>query len=232
MKILRIYLKIPPLPGGMEKHIRFLTTCQRDMGYEVTLCFNGGEPIDKDDMKVASRFRFYTIKPQVVGTILFYLFVVVKMFSLKKQYDVIHIHGDWSSLILSRILQKITKSKLIVFSVHDQLSQKLTHAIFLPYFLKRVNLVFSTGFSAAQQIKKSRSLPIFVQPSGIDDAYFDRKERNFSENGKVIITVANLFRKKNIECVLEIAEALTEYEFLIVGEGPQRFFLEKITSFG
>ena len=49
MKILRIYTKLPPLKGGMEKHIYSLTKLQIENQHFVKIFFNDGEKVSPND---------------------------------------------------------------------------------------------------------------------------------------------------------------------------------------
>ena len=221
MKILRIYTKLPPLLGGMEKHIYQLTKYQIQNNNFVKVFYNDGESISKNDEKI-SNFKFYKIKPQFLGMGLFYLFIIKVLLSNKQNFDVIHIHGDWSSLLFVKTLKKLTNAKLVVLTLHDQLTPKYTHQKLLPKLVQNVDLIFSTGYDTAKELEKLSGKKIIVQPSGINDIFFEKFHKNFENETFTIITVANLFPKKNLELVLEIAKELKNYKFLIVGDGPER----------
>ena len=51
MKILRLCMKTPPLKGGMEKHIFFLSKEQVIQECNVTVAFNRGELINVNDIR-------------------------------------------------------------------------------------------------------------------------------------------------------------------------------------
>ena len=53
MRILRIYNRYPPMPGGMEKHIFYLTQEQRKNHY-VKVIFNEGEAQSEFDVKIGN----------------------------------------------------------------------------------------------------------------------------------------------------------------------------------
>lgn len=227
MKILRIYTKLPPLKGGMEKHIYNLSKKQLESNHFVKIFFNDGEKVSSNDIKV-SEIKLYKIKPQSLGIILFYLQIIFKMMIRKELFDIIHIHGDWSSILFVKLLKKLTKSKVIVFSLHGQLSSSFTHQIFLPKLVQNIDLIFSTGYDTAYELEKLSYKRIIVQPSGINEIFFNDFEKEFENHKFTIITVANLFPKKNIEFVLEIAKELKECKFIVIGDGTQRDKLENI----
>jgi glycosyltransferase involved in cell wall biosynthesis len=144
----------------------------------------------------------------------------------KEKFDVIHIHGDWSSLIFAKIIKKLTKAKIIVFSIHGQLTRKFTHQKLLPKLIKNVDLIFSTGYDTGKKLEKLSGKKVIVQPSGIDEIFFEPFEKKFTNKNFTVITVANLFPKKNLELVLEIAKQMKDIKFIIIGDGPCRNNLE------
>jgi glycosyltransferase involved in cell wall biosynthesis len=228
MRILRIYTRLPPLLGGMEKHIYNLTK-QQLKKHKVTVFYNDGEAITSNDKKI-SDIKFYSFKPQAFGVILFYLGVIKELLFNKQQFDIIHIHGDWSSLLFVRFIKKLTRAKLVVLSLHDQLLNKFTHQRLLPKLVQNVDLIFSTGYDTAKTLEKLTGKKVIVQPSGINEIFFEKFDKEFNNEKFTIVTVANLFPKKNIELVLEIAKENPEYDFLIIGKGPHRKILENIIN--
>lgn len=227
MKILRIYTKLPPLKGGMEKHIYNLTKLQIRDNHFVKVFFNDGEEISQNDEKIC-KLKLHRLKPQIIGFFIFYFLIVFKLLLKKQKFDIIHIHGDWSSLLFIKLLKKFTNAKLVVLSLHDQLTSKYNHQKLLPKLVQDVDLIFSTGYDTANELEKLSGKKVIVQPSGINEIFFQEFEKSFESKSFTVITVANLFPKKNIEFVLKIAQELKECRFVVVGEGTHREVLENI----
>ena len=224
MKILRIYTKLPPLLGGMEKHIFQLTKYQLQNNF-VKVFYNDGDAISKNDEKIC-KLKVYKMKPQFLGMTLFYIKIVFKLIFKKEQFDIVHIHGDWSSLLFVKLLKKLTNTKFMVLSLHDQLTPKYTHQKLLPKLVQDVDLIFSTGYDTAKELEKLSGKKVIVQPSGINEIFFEKFDKKFDNNIFTIVTVANLFPKKNIELILDIAKELKKFRFIIVGDGTHREVLE------
>jgi glycosyltransferase involved in cell wall biosynthesis len=229
MKILRIYITIPPLLGGMENHISQLTKYQLKNNHHVKVFFNEGEPISKNDEKIC-KLKLHRWKPQFLGMFIFYFLIVLKLLFKKQQFDIIHIHGDWSSLLFVKLLKKLTKAKIVVLSLHGQLTEKYTHQRLLPNLVQDIDLIFSTGYDTAKELERLSGKKVIVQPSGISEISFEEFEKKYENDKFTIVTVANLFPKKNIELVLEIAKELKECKFVIVGDGTHRSVLENIIN--
>jgi glycosyltransferase involved in cell wall biosynthesis len=226
MKILRIYTKLPPLKGGMEKHIYNLTKLQIRDNHFVKVFFNDGEEISQNDEKIC-KLKLHRLKPQIIGFFIFYFLIVFKLLLKKQKFDIIHIHGDWSSLLFIKLLKKFTNAKLVVLSLHGQLTSKYNHQKLLPKLVQDVDLIFSTGYDTANELEKLSGKKVIVQPSGINEIFFQEFKKDFNNSIFTLVTVANLFPKKNIEFILEIAKELKECRFIVVGEGTHRKILNQ-----
>ena len=226
MRILRLYYLLPPKVGGMEKHIYELSLFQKKT-YQTIVIFNYGNKIDNTDIQLFKPIKLYKIRPLFIGITIFYIGVIIKLFFTNIKFDVIHIHGDWSSLLFTKMIKKLTSAKIVVFSMHGQLKNDFTHKTILPQLVKKIDLIFSTGYETAQELERRSGEKVFVQPSGIKEVFFENFERRWDHDDFTVITVANLFPKKNIELVLEIAKELKEYKFWIIGDGNQRNKLEQ-----
>ena len=84
MKILRLYYKVPPLKGGMEKHIYFLSRLQSKQN-EVTVFYNQGDRITDNDVQILPNFRVDKLKPQFLCVILFHISSILKLFKTKSK---------------------------------------------------------------------------------------------------------------------------------------------------
>jgi len=221
MKILRIYTRLPPMPGGMEKHIYNLTLEQIKLGHDVRVYFNKGSKITKNDVQI-STLPLDSTNPRFTGIILFHFFILIRIFLKRENYDIVHIHGDWSSLVFAKLIQHFSSAKALVFSVHDDINETFVYNHVLSILLKQVDIVFSTGYKAANKIKKIVKTSIFVQPSGINEFFFKPYTKIKKNHKFQVITVANLIPKKNLNLVLDIAKEFKYINFIIVGEGSEK----------
>ncbi|MCH4829052.1 glycosyltransferase family 4 protein [Flavobacterium columnare] len=230
MRILRIYWKIPPVSGGMENHIYNLTI-EQNKEHSVVVVFNEGEAISPFDIKIGY-IKYNLLKPQSLGIFLFYLNVIWKLVFLNQRFfDVIHIHGDWSSLLLVRILKRITKAKTVVFSMHGKFSDGKIYSRKMAYLLKNINHVFSTGFETGQKLITITSKnKVTIQPSGVSKVFYKDKIRDFVNVQNKIITIANINEKKNIEFIVELAKRNPNLHFDIVGKGNLENKIKKIAN--
>ena len=226
MKILRLYMRLPPYPGGMERHIAHLTLEQVNLGHDVTIYFNKGSKVTSKDIQV-SKLPIYKLKPQFLGFLSFHSLVFFRLFLKREKFDIVHIHGDWSSLILSRKIKKIIGAKTLIMSIHDELSENFFSNMALKFLLRKVDILFASGYALESQLKKITKNKVIVQPSGINKIFFEPQTRIFNTKSIQIIVTANLVKKKNLGLVLDIAKHLSALKFIIVGEGPQKIHILK-----
>jgi glycosyltransferase involved in cell wall biosynthesis len=225
MRIIRIYTKLPPMKGGMEIHIKQLSLYQIQTGHDVTVAFNAGNRISERDIQILRRIPIYKIKPQSIGVILFYFLLCIRLIFKPQKFDVIHIHGDWSSLVFAKILKQITKAKIMIYSCHDTL--KPISIRLIPFFKISVDLLFSTGHESKEILESILKKEVFYQPSGVKDIFYTKSTIEINYKSNQIITVSNLVKKKNLNLTLSIAKILSNYHFLIIGEGTEREHLEQ-----
>jgi len=227
MRILRLYTRLPPLPGGMENHIAQLTREQIKLGHEVSIYFNQGSCVTSNDIQI-TKLPLFKIKPQFIGLLFFHFLVLIRVLMNRDKFDIVHIHGDWSSLVFSKLIKMFVRADKVIITIHDQISNKLLQQKALAVGLRFVDIIFTTGYEAANQLEKLTSKKIIVQPSGVNEIFFSDFNRNFENEKFTVVTVANLFAKKNIELILEIAKVLKKFKFILVGDGNHRKVLENI----
>lgn len=223
MRILRIYTRIAPEGGGMENHISRLTSIQNECDVNVTIAFSKGKKVSSNDIKIVIP-QYLNILPQAVG--LFYLHLVVFFTVLFKQkkFDIIHVHGDWSSLLLLNWLKRVTKSRKCILSIHGQLEKSRFKDFMWKLFLHNVDGLHSTGYQAIQHLKNlGYNGRVLLRPSGIEDIFLRTAKVRLSKNVVAlnVVVVAQMRPNKNLLKVIEIARALQDIRFTIIGDGEQ-----------
>jgi glycosyltransferase involved in cell wall biosynthesis len=221
MKILRIYIKLPPHHGGMENHISKLTKIQ-NKSHEVTLYFNSGKNISERDKKIFPNYKTLDVRPVFLSFFIFYFGVIWELLFKKQKFDIVHLHGDWSSFVFASLIKRFTSAKVICFSMHGTIK---THSNWqkkiLKYSLKPADIVFSTGFENHEWITSFCAKSVF-QPSGVSDVFFKKSNLPIKQKDVFrIITVGNFFPVKNTKMIIEIASKLPDFEFNIIGDGRE-----------
>ena len=221
MKILRIYTRLPPCRGGMENHIYHLTKEQIRLGHDVSIFYNIGDKVSRKDVQI-TKLPLASLSPQFLGFFIFHFLIYLRLLINKQNFDLIHIHGDWSSLLFSKFIKKAVSADRLIFTVHDQISNKFFYRKLFSKLLKNVDILFATGIATANQLNKLTDKNVIVQPSGVNNIFLEDKIKSFLNNSIQVITVANLVKKKNLGLVLDIARELPNIKFIIVGEGPEK----------
>lgn len=220
MRILRIYPFLPPLRGGMEKHILRLTEEQRHLGCEVTIAFNQGEATASGDIRVLPRFNLRKVKPQALRDLIFYCGLFLKLTGQWKRFDVVHVHGDWSAFFLGRLVAYLVRAKKSVASIHDVVKRQNLYR----FALAGYNLIYTTGARDAESLVEFSKGVVHWQHSGIDTVFHIPKDGNNPSFD--IVTVGSFVPKKNFELVIKIAASMPDVTFLLVGDGPLKTELE------
>lgn len=222
MRILRIAFSIPPYHGGMENHILQLSREQRKMGHEVSLYYVVGKDDNPSDLRFL-RPVFRKVQPAFFRYFLFYLAVICHFLLHRKQYDVVHAHGDWSSFIWLPILRRLTSARVIAASHHGSIQGHGLRYRLLKISLKNVDTVFFTGYEPYSALRESNHA--VFQPSGVNDIFFESQEAAIPQTIDVIL-IAYFRKEKNIMTLLKVAEALPDLKFVIIGGGVERATLQ------
>lgn len=227
MNILRCYLRIPPVIGGMENHIIELSKTQRSLNHKVDIAFNIGQITSKYDIQLLNKFNLYAIFSTPICFFIFYGALIFKLILKRPQYDIVHIHGDWSSYIFAPILKKLTRAQRIYFSFHGSINnESFSHKHILPFTLRACDKIFVTGYESYLFIKKISNA--ILQPSGVNNTYFRTNLENNKTCNFLICTVTVLRPNKNVKTVLDIAQKLPFYKFQIIGDGVELSNLKQI----
>jgi glycosyltransferase involved in cell wall biosynthesis len=226
MRVLRVYPFLPPMPGGMEKHVLRLSQEQRLLGCDVAIMFNSGCKTAPSDLTVLPIFNLHCLKPQALRDFVFFLFALFKIYMWGIRADVVHIHGDWSAFLLGRLLGWAVGARVMVASVHGVV-RKGRWATVYRRVLSGYAVVYCTGAGDAKYLYKEGVAAARWQNSGIDADFFNEARTTDTTLSANIVCVANFFPVKNLALVIEIAKSMPDMSFLLIGDGPERPKLEE-----
>lgn len=226
MRVLRIYPFLPPLPGGMEKHIQRLTQEQRLLGCEVTVIFNRGSATATSDLTVLPSLNLRGIKPQLLRDLIFFCAAYLKILTSRHRADVIHVHGDWSAFLFGRFLCAAAGARVMVASIHG-VARKKAWGWFYSRILSAYGVVYCTGAGDAAYLQQVGVVAARWQNSGIDEVFFHERPATLSEMAITdVVCVANFFPVKNMALAIDIARTMPNVKFVLIGDGPLRNSLE------
>ncbi|CAM3161001.1 glycosyltransferase [Streptobacillus ratti] len=173
----------------------------------------------------------------------------------KLKLDIIHIHTEFGTAILGRILAK-TLGIPLVYTYHTMLEDYVHYINFMNIdilnkpFVKFVEMISKMYCYPANTVivpsKKTydvlmkyaiKNTDVRVLPSGIDlnifknpnQANIEKLREEFDLKGKkVLMYLGRVAKEKNIEIILETIKNRKDIILLVVGEGPElKYFKEK-----
>lgn len=221
MNILRCYLYLPPSKGGMENHVKNLSL-QQDYLNNVTVAFNQGSEINckQKPIRLLSKINLKKIKFGFFRDFLFYFSLFFLLLRRNKNFQVIHIHGDWSAFLCGWVISIFFEIPVKVASVHGKLKENYIFKKLYCKTLKKYSFIYCTGMNQVQYLKKIGVQNVIWQPSGVREDFFERP--NNQEKEYDVIAVGSLFKVKNFDLLLDIATLRPNYQFIIVGDGNMK----------
>lgn len=228
MRVLRSYVSVPPIPGGMERHVHELSMSQRRGGVEVIQVCSQGDLGPQCGFQVLRRWPILGLRPRAFRDLVFYLAVLVAARRRRTRVDVVHIHGDWSAFLFGRILRNVTRARLLVGSVHGHVPESRWRRAAYRSCVSRYGFLYATGARECDLLTRWSKKKWCWIASGIGECFFlvdaDRDKRND------VLIVGSLVPVKGLELVIEIARRMPRRRFRIVGDGPDRSKLEALVS--
>ncbi len=229
--IIRFFPKVTYGLGGMDNHIFRLTEIQKKrVDLRVALVYNEGNINDSENLRVWRKLKLFSIRPQFLMFLTFYLSVIIKLFLSRTRTRVIHIHGDWSSFIFSTLLKRILSANKIIFSFHGSISTHSKFQLFLfSKTVKFADVIFVSGFETYEFLEPQFHGKLIFQPSGIEDYFFvtNVDKESHIDNKFTCISVGNMYPVKNLSLVLDIAKDAKDVNFIIIGSGLEMEYLRK-----
>ena len=152
--------------------------------------------------------------------------------------DVLHVHNPITAFIHNYYAKKHGVKVRIYHNHSSQFSDTVLKSIrnrFLVFLaLKNATHRISCGKLAGIKIFGNKGFQIVPNAIDINKYKFSlkyreeiREEFSINENRKVVGMIGILNRFKNQNFLIELAKQLPEVTFLLVGEGPDRVFLEE-----
>lgn len=245
LRILMITMDYPPPMGGIQTFTYDLERGLKELDHEVKVLNFDGRNINLSK-KFKLRDLFYTPatlhpyfsiiniarSPQPIVRLrnLFYQNLVYRESKLAIQEykpDVIHVTktGLHSSIYGSSVP--------FIVSCH---SEELIDIYPVRYSLQKASLIHCVSNFAKDKVLKivpERIKDIDVIYNAIDLEYWKRNRKAKKNNN--IITICRLVKRKNVDCVIKAFSLLppefrNRYKYLIIGDGPERQYLENLAK--
>lgn len=224
LHVIRCYLRLPPLPGGMEQHIAELTAAQRRQGVRVTEVYNSGDPAG-ESVRVWPALRLEKVRPSRLRWLLFYSALRPGQLNLSDgRHPVVHAHGDWPAFPLAVALGRRIHARAVAASLHGRFHGPLRQ---YARSLRNCDPVFATGQEQSRRLTEILRRNVFHLPSAPRDLFFVPQERSSEVD---VIAIGSLLRVKNLEVMIDCAAMCPHLRFMIVGDGPERSRLESLSN--
>lgn len=218
-QVFRSYIRLPPRPGGMERHIANLSEAQRRLGVSVVNIFNRGEPAGPA-IPVLPAVDLSLFRPASLRNLLFYAFAArAARYVTPHIPTALHVHGDYSDIFFSKYLGQRLQAGVIAASLHGAVRENC------PWLYRKAlahcALVFATGKREQLFLEGALGRRVYHFPSAPGDRFFEPPAAP-SNKSVDVVAVANLFRNKRLDLLIECAAARPMYRFEVFGDGPER----------
>ncbi|ETK33480.1 glycosyltransferase family 4 protein [Microbispora sp. ATCC PTA-5024] len=173
MRILRVSYRVPPEPGGKERHVECLTREQLGRGHEVTLAFRKGTAVPAGADALALRPTPLSPLLAVKSDVLAFAAEVSRTLRRLRRPDLVHLHGDHvEAAVLGPACRRLGIP--LVLTVHAALSRR--HTRFARRSLRGLHGYIAIGSGTARDLVRLGSDPtrIRVASSGLDLRELDR----------------------------------------------------------
>ncbi|GAA3295645.1 glycosyltransferase family 4 protein [Dactylosporangium vinaceum] len=222
MRIVRVSYRVPPLPGGLERHVDMLTREQLARGHRVTLGFRHGEPIPGADMltlAVTPRSRALAGRSDVLA----FGAEVAHTLRRPEPADLVHLHGDY--LDAAQIGPACRRLGVpLVLTVHGALN--LRHRGLARWALRHVDAFVALGARPTADLLALGVEPeaILTTSSGVDLTAIGPPAAAVEPG--LIVSVGALDPVKGHDTVIAAVDRLRatrpDAHLVIAGEGPLR----------
>ncbi|WP_326823991.1 glycosyltransferase family 4 protein [Streptosporangium sp. NBC_01756] len=224
--------RVPPEPGGKERHVECLTREQLRRGHEVTLAFRGGSTVPNGAMVLPLRPTGLSCLLAVKSDVLAFAAEVVGALRNAGPVDLVHLHGDHvEASVIGPFCRKLGIP--LVLTVHAALARR--HRRLARMALGHVGAFIAIGSRTADDLmdRGADRRRILVASSGIDLGAISGSPPPAREPG-LIVSVGSLEPMKNHALLIEAVQALRPanpgLRLLVVGDGPELGRLRRLAG--
>lgn len=241
MHIVRVSYRVPPMRGGMERHVECLTRHQVTAGNRVTISFRHGTtvPTGATRLPLQRTARSRMLAP-LSDRLAFSADAAAAVRDLCTgspwdAVDLVHLHGD--HIEAARLGPVCRRLGIPLFlTVHAALSDR--HQWFARQSFRTVEAFIALGSATAADLVARGVDParILTMSSGLElSAMPSPVDARARERG-LIVSVGALDPMKNhallIEAFHELAKSRAGMRLVIAGQGPERDHLSRLAAAG
>ncbi|WP_203640796.1 glycosyltransferase [Levilactobacillus andaensis] len=166
----------------------------------------------------------------------------VRQIVSSKKYDVVHIHGNSSTVCVELFAVKHVKGKIIVHAHGVQTNHPIVHRLFHNYLIKHCDIALAASEQAGLFLF-GRDKDFTVIINGIDFVKyrFDsekrkifRNEYNVADETRLILNIGAFTKEKNQAFLIRVFRSIcnqnSNYKLVLVGDGPLLKENKKLTT--
>jgi len=164
-----------------------------------------------------------------------YRFGLYRRLSTLPEFDLVHCHGPGPIGILGR-RYGLKKDVPLVYTHHTPIEEYFHQSVPIESVAAKLKEVYPSieerfldpfDVVTASTSRIDRDVDHIQLPVGVNMDFFEPSGEDWYPDETVIGYSGRISMEKNVHKLIEIAERLPEYEFVIVGEGPRRANLEE-----
>lgn len=246
LSVLMVIRAFHPIIGGAEKQAQLLAESFIRSGIHV-------EVVTSRFTKQMKKFEIINEVPvnrincpniKYLGNIIFFIGLFVFLIRKRIEYDIYHVHqaqdhclivGLFLSIFNKRAILKITGSG-DNFDINKLKKRKIAKILISYIYKYEKFIVFNKGVIGQLIDYKIPSSKIKVIPNGIEISELPIRDIKLDKSSINLITIGRLEKIKNIEVIVRALPILmgkkhhiNSVKLLIIGDGPEREYLKKIT---
>jgi phosphatidyl-myo-inositol alpha-mannosyltransferase len=156
-----------------------------------------------------------------------------------EKFDILHFHEPWLPLLSRQLLQRSNSVNIGTFhaKVSDALMSRTILKVVTPYLKsvqKYLHEITAVSDTAAEYVTGFTDQPITIIPNGIDLNKYQKAKALTIPEGKTILYIGRLERRKGVQYLLRAYAGLVKNndhtQLLIAGDGPERERLELVAE--
>lgn len=223
MTILRLAKRVPPLPGGQERHILELTREQAAAGHQVLLLYGDGDQTGGDGWSARQVAPARTSGSETWLSVRFGRDAARWVARHRPDFDLVHAHGDWPEALAAARIGRACGRPAVVTCHAAFGSQGFPYDWLRRRAFGRLDHIFAVCGTAADQLRElGVTVPIEVQHSGTRTALLAAVPRQEAPPPK-LVAVGRLAPMKGyhdlLAAVRELLPRWPELQVDILGGG-------------
>lgn len=238
MQIVRVSYRVPPMPGGMERHVECLTREQVALGHRVTMVFRHGCTVPQGAVRLAlPSGPLSRMLAPAVDRLTFAAEAAAVIRRLcdgsDSSVDLVHLHGDHvEALLLGPVCRRLGVP--LFLTVHASLAHR--HQRLAQRTFEDVKGFIALGSSTAADLvaRGVDDRRVLTMSSGLElSGMASPTDIPCREHG-LIVSVGALDPMKNhallIEAFHELTRTRPSLRLVVAGDGPERDRLARMAA--